>query len=95
MDEPTPASRPRMRWFLIVGLGLFALLPPYIASVGPACRLRVIGWLNQSVIATVYAPLIVLEQRAPALFKPIEHYAMWWSKLAGEESPVPSVPSPP
>jgi hypothetical protein len=68
-------------------MGLFSLLPLYVASVGPACWMRQKGWLSESAIESTYAPLIALERRAPRIYNAIDEYAIWWTELAGGPTP--------
>ncbi|HVW01068.1 MAG TPA: hypothetical protein VHB77_12035 [Planctomycetaceae bacterium] len=91
MADSTSRPRTRFQWFLITSLAVLTLVPVYVASVGPACWLREHGWLSQSAISAVYAPLIVIESRRPKLFRPIERYVMWWIDLAGTAR-APAVP---
>ena len=81
MDDSSPRPRPWVRWFPIVGLGLFSLLPLYVASVGPACWFEENGWLSESAYETAYAPLAALAYAAPPLYSALDEYAIWWQGL--------------
>ncbi len=58
---------------------LFALVPLYVLSIGPAVRLRTRGIITHGTLVTVYFPISWLERKVPMFAEPIEAYCRLWA----------------
>ena len=65
---------------------LFALVPLYVLSIGPAVWLRTHNVITHDTLVTVYYPISWLERKSPTFAEPIEAYCRLW---VGKGPPAP------
>jgi hypothetical protein len=74
-ERPNKGGHGCIGWAVMI----FALLPLYVLSIGPAVWLRTRGVITHETLVTVYFPISWLERKSPTLAEPIEAYCRFWA----------------